>query len=173
MKTVLDSFTACNFTTSFFLFGDDVEIMWKLSDGIRLVTSELAVRSCDCVAVTHTVPQKPISYWSHLAHFSWLQHIASQQTQIHQCNMGVCKYALHAPYQKEKMNYRWRIIDGKTQRESITLVFKQVWKCLGMFIWLVVISLKLKLLLTCHSIHLFIISIRTQFFILCVHQIGH
>lgn len=69
----------------FFLFGDDVEIMWKLSDGIRLVTSELAVRSCDCVAVTHTVPQKPISHWSHMALFSWSQHIANQQRQM--CRM--------------------------------------------------------------------------------------
>ena len=68
----------------FFLFGDDVEIMWKLSDGIRLVTSELAVRSCDCVVVTHTVPQRAISHWSDLALFSWLQHIANQQRRMRQ-----------------------------------------------------------------------------------------
>lgn len=67
---------------AFFLFGDDVEIMWKLSDGIRLVTSELAVRSCDCVVVTHTVPQRAISHWSDLALFSWLQHIANQQRRM-------------------------------------------------------------------------------------------
>lgn len=72
----------------FFLFGDDVEIMWKLSDGITLVTSELAVRSCDCVVVTHTVQKQPISHWSDLALFSWSEHIANQQRQMHKMQDG-------------------------------------------------------------------------------------
>lgn len=55
--------------------------MWKLSDGIKLVTSELAIRSYDCVFVTHPVPQKLISRWSHLALFSRSQH--RQSTQAH------------------------------------------------------------------------------------------
>lgn len=78
LKTAFDSSTASTFTASFFLFGDDAKIMWRLSDGIKLVTSELAIRSYDCVFVTHPVPQKLISCWSHLALFSWSQHIANQ-----------------------------------------------------------------------------------------------
>lgn len=58
--------------------------MWKLSDRIKLVTSQLAVRSCDCVLVTHTVPQRLISRWSDLSLSSWLQHIANQQRQTQQ-----------------------------------------------------------------------------------------
>lgn len=56
--------------------------MWKLSDGIRLVTMELAIRSCDCVWVTHTVPQKPILRWSALARLPWGQNTAIQLKQM-------------------------------------------------------------------------------------------